>query len=75
MTGSCDNGFIFIGRNARCSDFALRAWVNFFDVSNTDQRLNREGFRPVPSPHRLQLRRDRECEAVIHLISAFLLWT
>jgi hypothetical protein len=47
MTGSCDNGFIFIGRNARSSDFARQLAVNFFDVSNIDRRLNRESFRPV----------------------------
>jgi hypothetical protein len=48
MSGSCDNGFIFIGRNARWSDFAPRAWFNFSDVSNIDQYL---GTGRVRMPH------------------------
>ena len=59
MSGSCDNGFIFIGRDARWSDFAPRAWFNFSDVSNIDQRRDREGFMLALSPHRLRLRRGR----------------
>jgi hypothetical protein len=35
------------------------AWFNFSDVSNIDQRRDREGFMLALSPHRLRLRRGR----------------
>ena len=39
MSGSCDNGFIFIGRNARWSDFAPRLITEISHLSFTAEPL------------------------------------